>query len=536
MSGTRKLRTAVAVVLLLAFLLGLGSACGKSDVVAFYFAVDPGRGSTFDPQIAGAGAISVAVRNIYEGLVYLDERGNPEPGVAESWNISDDGLTYTFHLREGAKWHLTATASEELGDKLKDFSDDVTAYDFVFALRRAVDPATGAPDAKLLENVFFAKKIAAGERSPETLGVFAENAHTLRIRLEKPQIDFLEVLTRPVCMPCPKAFFEATGGRYGLLMKYIISNGPFYMTRFEDTSFRLVRDNGYTGPFKAKTDVIWVYSGISGDAAAQQLSDRDLNGAYIAGAADLQGKVRGSETISADDMLRGVLMNCADDTLKNYNLRKAMVTVANVTTMCNVAGKAPAEAICPLSLSPKTPFSEGDNAAVAQKLLQSALTELQADDAGLTLLCEEQYDASLRYLLQTWQIAFGVKCSVSLKTVTAEELESRVASGDYQMAFYPVQASVYSPAAYFAQFSKASPDSLCSLDSRDYDAAVDALRYCDTSALDTAMRKAEKLLISNAVFLPVWNEGSGMICAQGVKGVILLSGNDRLYLYNAERS
>lgn len=530
------MKRVLALLLAVVLAAGLFSGCRKSGVSALYFAAE-GTAGSFDPQVAARGAVSIVVRNTFEGLVMLDAAGKPQPAAAAGWTVTDGGRTYTFSLRRDAKWHVSDTVRGGMGEKLpEDFAPNVTAADFVFALQRAVDPNTGAADAALLMNIEGASAIASGKASPGTLGVKALGEYTLEIRLEKPEPGFLETLTQPLCMPCNRTFFEATGGRYGLLMKYIISNGPFYMTRFEDTSFRLVRDNGYTGPFKAKTDVIWIYSGISGDAAAQQLSDRDLNGAYIAGAADLQGKVRGSETISADDMLRGVLMNCADDTLKNYNLRKALVTAANVTTMCNVAGKAPAEAICPLSLSPKTPFSAGDNAAVAQKLLQSALTELQADDAGLTLLCEEQYDASLRYLLQTWQIAFGVKCSVSLKTVTAEELESRVASGDYQMAFYPVQASVYSPAAYFAQFSKASPDSLCSLDSRDYDAAVDALRYCDTSALDTAMRKAEKLLISNAVFLPVWNEGSGMICAQGVKGVILLSGNDRLYLYNAERS
>ncbi len=525
----------LALLLVIVFTAGLFSGCRKSSISALYFAAE-GTAGSFDPQVAARGAVSIVVRNTFEGLVMLDAAGKPQPAAAASWTVTDGGKTYTFSLRQGAKWHVSDTVRGGMGEKLpEDFAPDVTAADFVFALQRAVDPETGAADAALLMNIEGASAIASGKASVGTLGVKALGDHTLEIRLEQPEPGFLETLTQPLCMPCNREFFEATGGRYGLLMKYIISNGPFYMTRFDDTSFRLVRDDNYTGPYTAKTDVIWIYSGLTEEAVVQQLSDRELSGAYMAGAPDLQGKVRGSETVSAEDMLRGILMNCADDTLKNFNLRKALITAANVTTMCNVAGKAPANRICPASLAPETPFSAGDNAAVAQKLLQAALTELQADDAGLTLLCEEQYDASLRYLLQTWQIAFGIKCSVSLKTVTSEELRSRVASGDYQMAFYPVQASVYSPAAYFARFSKASPNTLVSLDNEDYDAAVDALRFCNASALGTAMAKAEKLLIANAVFLPVWNEGTGMICAQGVKGVMLLSGNDRMYLFGAEQ-
>ncbi|MBR5409945.1 MAG: hypothetical protein IK104_04670 [Clostridia bacterium] len=535
MSGTRKLRTAAAVVLLLAFLLGLGSACGKSDVVAFYFAVDPGRGSTFDPQIAGAGAISVAVRNIYEGLVYLDERGNPEPGVAESWNISDDGLTYTFHLREGAKWHLTATASEELGDKLKDFSDDVTAYDFVFALRRAVDPATGAPDAKLLENVFFAKKIAAGERSPETLGVFAENAHTLRIRLEKPQSDFLEVLTRPVCMPCPKAFFEATGGRYGLYIKYIVSNGPFYLTRFDldEGSYRLAKSPDYVGDHTAKADVIWLYHRPDDETLKEKLSDGTYTGALVDEGYAEKNPLKGGSSVTCPDILRAFVFNAAGKAAVNKDVRKAFCGAAALEVLCAECGKTETKSMLPAAFDGVgATYTYPDSITEAREQLRRGLEALEADTAELSILCEARFENALRKLLQEYQKTLGIGMAVSVAVVEKEDLVSRVAAGNFEVAFYPLQAPAFGLSRWFAQFSAASPKSVCRFDDASFDAAVENLRYNADGADDA--RALARTVGANALMLPVWQENSVFLLAKNVSGVRLLPGKDAIYFFDAK--
>jgi len=107
----------ISVFLCVLFAAGVFSSCKKSEVTALYFVVS-GASSSFDPQIAEGGAVSVVVRNCFEGLVYMDEEGSAVPGAADSWDVSSDGKTYTFHLRRGVKWRLTSTAKTELEKKL----------------------------------------------------------------------------------------------------------------------------------------------------------------------------------------------------------------------------------------------------------------------------------------------------------------------------------------------------------------------------------------------------------------------------------
>ena len=170
----------------------------------------------------------------------------------------------------------------------------------------------------------------------------------------------------------------------------------------------------------------------------------------------------------------------------------------------------------------------------AAKLFSNALSELEKDEVSFTLLCEEAYDTALRRFLQDWQRILGVNCSVTLETVTAAELTRRVAAGAYEIAFYPVRASFYAPAAYFSQFDAAAGGTLCAIDDENYTKAVRALRFAEAGELAAAQKQAEQMLTAAAVVLPVWQESTVFVCRGDVTGVRLLSGADRLYLHNAE--
>ena len=528
------MKKAVALLLAAVFTVCLFSSCRKNEITALYFAVN-GAAESFDPQIVGPGAASVVVRNCFEGLVSVNENGEILPGAATRWEISEDGLTYRFYLRSGAKWHVSSTARSGLGEKLpEDFAPEVTADDFVFALRRAVDPLTGARSAELLSNISGAPEILAGEVPRESLGVRAADEHTLEITLLQPEPGFLETLTEPVCMPCNRTFFEASGGRYGLLMRYILSNGPFFLTRFDDTSFRMERDPLYTGPHPAQADVIWLYSGDDTAAVINGLAERDYSGAYLTETEASGLRLHKAETLRAGDVLRGFLFNCKNEALANDDIRRAFFAAADVQALCAAAGKTATGAYSPAALRPSLADVSSPAPQKAARYLERGLAALPETDLNFTLLCEEAYNTPLRYFLQEWQKAFGVNCSVTLENVSAAALEKRVAEGDYDIAFYPVRASLFSAAGYYSRFSAGNAGgSLCSLESAVYDAAVQALRFAAPGAVDSALRRAEKLLSSEYVLLPVWQESTCFVCVQGVSGVILLGGADRLYLYNA---
>lgn len=169
-------------------------------------------------------------RDLYEGLVNQAPDGTLEPGAAESWAISDDGRIYEFRLREDGRWSN---------------GDPVTAEDFVFALRRGVDPDTLSNYAGLLIPILNAQAIAAGDLPPETLGVEVVDARTLRITLENPSDYFLELLTHSMTYPLHRPSAAQWPGGFARPGR-LVSNGAYMLDEWVIQShIRLLRNPYY---------------------------------------------------------------------------------------------------------------------------------------------------------------------------------------------------------------------------------------------------------------------------------------------------
>lgn len=144
------------------------------------------------------------------GLTQLSADGQPIPGMAERWTTSDDGLTWTFQLRD-AVWSDGAP---------------VTADDFVFSLRRILMPSTASEYASLLYLLKGAQPIAEGKAAPSTLGVRALGSRVLEIQLEHPAPYLPELATHQTMMPVPKHMVEKYGDAWSQPQRYV-SNGPY---------------------------------------------------------------------------------------------------------------------------------------------------------------------------------------------------------------------------------------------------------------------------------------------------------------------
>ncbi|MEM7502743.1 MAG: peptide ABC transporter substrate-binding protein [Pseudomonadota bacterium] len=164
-----------------------------------------------DPHLARTTQAHNVLRDLFEGLLTYDAAGELAAGVAERWDVSDDGLEYRFFLREHARWSDGAP---------------VTAQDFVYSFRRLVDPATAAFYAELLAPVVNAQAIVAGEMAPDTLGVRAVSERELTITLERPVAHFLLLLTQPPTFPVQRANIEAHGARFARAGN-LVSNGAY---------------------------------------------------------------------------------------------------------------------------------------------------------------------------------------------------------------------------------------------------------------------------------------------------------------------
>lgn len=162
-----------------------------------------------------------ALRQVGEGLLQIATDGSIQPAGAELPEVSEDGLTYTFKLREDAKWSN---------------GEPVTAKDYVYAWQRAVDPNTGSANAHLFNVLANAKEIQAGDAELETLGVEAVNDYELKVTLHEPKANFLNYITHVNYFPQNQAAVEAAGEAYGTDSANFLGNGPFTIEDWSATA------------------------------------------------------------------------------------------------------------------------------------------------------------------------------------------------------------------------------------------------------------------------------------------------------------
>jgi oligopeptide transport system substrate-binding protein len=273
---------------------------------------------SIDPQIASDASSKMIAYNCFEGLVRVDAEGKIVPAGADSWTVSPDDLVYTFSLRRDAKWYLTNTSKEEMSDTdaeksriPADFDERVTAKDYVFGLKRAVDPATNAADGKYLASIANAAEILAGKKQVSELGVEAVDDYTLKITLSQPDPNLLYYLTRLAAMPCNEQFFNACRGRYGLAMEYMLCNGAYIVYRWSPGSLiRLEKNSLYTGDAKAKNDRVWVYYVEDETTVASKIESGTYDAGYVSSyEAALFKEKDGFSMTARNDVLWGYWFN-----------------------------------------------------------------------------------------------------------------------------------------------------------------------------------------------------------------------------------
>ena len=188
----------------------------KPDNLAAEQVLRRGNGSevqTLDPHKAEGVPASNILRDLYEGLTIEEPDGTVIPGAAESWEISDDGKVYTFKMRKNARWSN---------------GDPVTAGDFVYGLRRSVDPATGSQYSQILAPILNAEAIIAGKKPVDSLGVEAIDDSTLKITLKAATPYLLGLLNHSTTYPVHKGSVEKNGDKFSRPCK-LVGNGAYVL-------------------------------------------------------------------------------------------------------------------------------------------------------------------------------------------------------------------------------------------------------------------------------------------------------------------
>ncbi len=225
--------------------------------------------STIDWLNTSSQADTEITVNTVEGLVEYDNLGNMQPALAESWDVSDDGLTYTFHLRQGVKW-FTSEGKEYA---------EVTAKDFVAGFHHMLDAQAGLESLVwgIIEGTFEYNNEGG---SFDNVGYKAVDDYTLEMTLCQPTTYFMTMLTYSIFLPICESFYQAHGGVYGIdeyaeafadTTKYTFGKaddvasqvycGPFLLTKLQkDSEILVVKNQGYYNAAKTTLNQIkWVF-------------------------------------------------------------------------------------------------------------------------------------------------------------------------------------------------------------------------------------------------------------------------------------
>ena len=197
-----------------------GDASTAAEYYNVYISADP---TSMDISRVSDSYSGTIINNVMEGLVRLgEEDGNYTmmPGDAQTWELSEDGMVWTFHL----------------GDNKWSDGEPVTAQDYVYSLQRSVDPATGCPNEWFLYPIAGYDEIRDNGASVDTLGVKAIDEKTLEITLAFPMPSFLEMLSGTIYYPLRQDKVEEYGEQYGTEPEYTVFNGPYTVTEWTHNS------------------------------------------------------------------------------------------------------------------------------------------------------------------------------------------------------------------------------------------------------------------------------------------------------------
>lgn len=542
------LRRIFSVILAVILVLLTFSSCSSGEDETFYYPIfsDP---VSFDPQIASDNASKIVVFNCFEGLVKVDKDGKIVPGVAEKWEVSNDGLVYTFRLRQDARWFVSEKAAKLLGSEASaNFDYRVTAHDFVYGLKRAFDKNMGASTDSRLYSIKNSYEVYSGLKDQDELGVTALDAKTLQIELEKPNDDFLKALTQSAAMPCREEFFEATKGRYGLDPDKVIYNGPFYLYSWNTgINLTMYRNDNYSGRSEVKPSAVYLYVNENLETRVDKIEDGTYDACPLSSGQKKRVDNDKVSYLNYNNSTLGFAFNCANEVMKNYDMRTALTSALDVSSIpLTENGTSYADGIVPgicmignsfyRGYSGKTGYPKPDEAK-AKMHLEKAFEALEVDRVQINIICQKDFENTVKIAVQSWQKMLGINVNFTVEPLDEMALEKRVRSGDYAMAFTKITAQSESAVAFLGLFTSVGTNNIFLMKSKSYDSLMGASKEAlSQDGIISNCISAEKYLINKSVFIPVFYEDGYLAMAKDVSEIYgIEAGTIPVFMYGIRK-
>ena len=522
------------------------TATGKNDLKEHELASEQVMHLTVESELATTDSVLVAenitfagVNQFIEGLYRLDENNEPVPALAESEDLSADGLTYTFHLREDAEWSN---------------GDPVTAHDFVFSWRRSVDPTSGAAYAYLFENIKNAADIMTKQLPIEDLGVKAIDDYTLEVTLETPIAYFSSLMSFVSFFPQNEAFVTKTGDLYGTSSETTLSNGPFVLTEWDsglDENWTYEKNPAYWDAEKVYLTKI-TNQVIKEVATGVNLFEKGtVDNALLSGEYAKQFQKDPSYTVEYFSRTNYLEVNQTNNPyLKNETLRKALALAINreeLTAIILNNGSLPITGLVPdhFVKNPETGTEFAQEAGEfytydlpkAQKLVKDAKTELGVDTIELELLGDDDETSKrvMEYLQGELQNNLdGIE--IKLLNVPFSARLAKAAAGDFDLISSGWSGYVSDPMIMLDVLYSTSAYNNGGYANKKVDQLIDDAK--GVHANDALLRwndmiKAHHIAIEDAALIPLYQKGEAMLRNPKIKDITINSVGARYSYKNA---
>lgn len=389
---------------------------------------------SIDPALGNENISGAVIRNTFERLTWLDPEGVPQPAAAESWDISEDGLTYTFYIRQNTQWTN---------------GEPVTANDFEYSWKRTLNPDTLSQSAALFYIIQGAEAYNQGQASVEEVGVHALDDYTLEVTLNSPAPYFLDLINGQAFSPVLQSVVEANADWALEASDLYVSNGPFKLVEWVHQGNIVLEKN----------DTYWDQENVHLDGVNMQIieSQATANRAFQAGEIDYVGNPFTYVSLDSIDLYQAnnqlhiadegsvyyYTMNLEDPTMANLNLRKALaLAIDRQGLVDNIlkGGEKPAMGLVPPSIKgfeDKEAYFVDNDPETARDYLALALEELNlSDPSELSLTIKfntsEAHSAIAQYIQNNWIETLGINIELS-NTEWQVHLDT-LANKDYQVA------------------------------------------------------------------------------------------------------
>ena len=466
---------------------------------------------TLDPALNSAVDGGNMLLHLLECLLLVDQEGNIVPGAAESWECSEDGLTWTFHLREGATWSN---------------GDPFVASDFVYSWQRVADPNTAAPYADtVLWPVANFDKVFNGEADPSELGVSAPDDYTFVVELDSFCPYFESLCAFATLSPVNPATVEANGDAWAVDASTYITNGPFMITEWVPGSHILTMKNpNYWNADAIKLNGIkWLLiedsnASYSAYQTGEALFIKDVPTEEIP-------SLTGSEEFHVDPMIGTyyLSLNNQVEPFTDANVRKALSLAIDreyvASTLMqgtylpawNFMGGGwsdPAGGDFMANANNGEYYISEDyeaNLAEAQRLMQEAGYSGSADnlDVKFTYSTNDAgyHRVVAEYLQEAWK-QIGVDLNVEI--VEWASFTPLRRAGDYEAARNGWVGDYSDPSNMIELLYSTNGNNDGKFNNADFDAAIEASRSTmDVNERSAALHQAEDILMEQAACIPV---------------------------------